>query len=70
MGDVFYYFALLVMGATGVVLVVGLRSMMKGTDGNFSNKMMRMRVLLQAIAIAAIVGAVYFARLAQDGAAG
>ena len=66
MGDVFYYFALLVMGATAVVLVVGLRSMMKGVDGNFSNKMMRMRVLLQAIAIAAIVGAVYFARLAQD----
>ena len=67
MGDVFYYLALLTMGATAVVLVVGLRSMMKGTDGNFSNKMMRMRVLLQAIAIAAIVGAVYFARLAQDG---
>ena len=62
MGDVFYYFALLVMGATAVALFAGLRSMMRGGDGNFSNKMMRLRVMLQAVAIAAIVGAVWFAR--------
>ena len=66
-GDVFYYFALFVMGATAVALLVGLRSMMQGKDGNFSNKMMQLRVMLQAIAIAAIVGAVYFSRMAQGG---
>ena len=64
MGDVFYYFALLVMGATAVALFAGLRSMMRGGDGNFSNKMMRLRVMLQAVAIAAIVGAVWFSRQA------
>ena len=62
MGDVFYYFALLVMGATAVALLVGLRSMMRGGEGNFSNRMMRLRVMLQAVAIAAIVGAVWFSR--------
>ena len=65
-GDIFYYFAIFVMGATAVALLVGLRSMMRG-GGNFSNKMMQLRVLLQAVAIAAIVGAVYFSRLAQNG---
>ena len=67
MGDVFYYLALFVMGGTAVALLAGLRSMMRGTDANFSNKMMQLRVLLQAVAIAAIVGAVYFSRLAQGG---
>lgn len=66
-GDVFYYFALLVMGATAVALLVGLRSMMRGGEGNFSNRMMRLRVMLQAVAIAAIVGAVWFSRQAGGG---
>lgn len=67
MGDLFYYAALFVMGATAVALLAGLRTMMRGNDANFSNKMMQLRVMLQAIAIAAIVGAVYFSRLAQGG---
>ena len=67
MGSVFYYFALFVMGGTAIALLAGLRAMMRGTDANFSNKMMQLRILLQAIAIAAIVGAVYFSRLAEGG---
>lgn len=67
MGAALNYFALFVMGATAVALLAGLRAMMRGTDANFSNKMMQLRVLLQAIAIAAIVAAVYFSRQAQGG---
>ena len=66
-GDIFYYFALFVMGATAIVLLVGLRSMLRGGEGNFSNKMMQLRVMLQAVAIALIVGAVWFSRRAAEG---
>jgi len=44
------------------VLLVGLRNMMRGGDGNFSNKMMQLRVLLQFIAVLLIVAAIYFGR--------
>ncbi|KXF79351.1 hypothetical protein ATN84_06475 [Paramesorhizobium deserti] len=47
------------------VLLVGLRNMMRGGDGNFSNKMMQLRVLLQFIAVLLIVAAIYFARHAS-----
>ena len=43
------------MAAVAVVLVRGLYHMMKGGDGMTSNKLMQMRVLLQAIAIALIM---------------
>jgi hypothetical protein len=41
--------------AVGVVLVLGLWNMMKGGSGNTSQKLMRMRVLLQGIAIALVM---------------
>lgn len=41
--------------AVAVVLVLGLWNMMKGGPGNTSQKLMRMRVLLQAIAIALVM---------------
>jgi hypothetical protein len=41
--------------AVGVVLVIGLWNMMKGGSGNTSQKLMRMRVLLQGIAIALVM---------------
>lgn len=44
------------------VLFIGLRNMMRGGDGNFSNKMMQLRVLLQFIAVALIVAVIYFSR--------
>jgi hypothetical protein len=43
---------LLVIGLVVLVLVRGLFNMMKGGDGNLSNKLMRMRIVLQAAAIA------------------
>ncbi|MNO09030.1 hypothetical protein D3C81_2319890 [compost metagenome] len=50
------------MFAVAIVLIIGLRNMMRGGDGNFSNKMMQLRVFLQFVAIVLIVAAVYFAR--------
>lgn len=41
--------------AVAIVLVLGLWNMMKGGSGNTSQKLMRMRVLLQAIAIALVM---------------
>lgn len=41
--------------AVAVVLVLGLWNMMKGGSGNTSQKLMRMRVLLQGIAIALVM---------------
>ncbi|GGA90984.1 membrane protein [Brucella endophytica] len=64
--DVFFKIAAMVMIlAVACVLFIGLRNMVRGGDGNFSNKMMQLRVLLQFIAVALIVAAVYFARHAS-----
>ena len=41
--------------AVAVVLVLGLWNMMKGGSSNTSQKLMRMRVLLQGIAIALVM---------------
>ena len=41
--------------AVVVVLVLGLWNMMKGGSGNTSQKLMRMRVLLQGVAIALVM---------------
>jgi len=49
------FLTLLVMGLVALVLVRGLFNMAKGGSGNTSNKLMQLRVLLQAIAIALIM---------------
>ncbi|CAN7199769.1 MULTISPECIES: twin transmembrane helix small protein [Brucella] len=54
--------AMVAMFAVAIVLIIGLRNMMRGGDGNFSNKMMQLRVFLQFIAVVLIVAAIYFAR--------
>ena len=46
---------LIVMGLVVLVLIRGLFNMMKGGSGNTSNKLMQLRVLLQAIAILLIM---------------
>ncbi|KKX27854.1 twin transmembrane helix small protein [Rhizobium sp. LC145] len=46
---------LLVMGLVVLVLIRGLFNMLKGGSGNKSNKLMQMRLLLQAIAIVLIM---------------
>lgn len=47
--------ALVVMGLVALVLVRGLFNMMRAGDANLSNKLMQMRILLQALAIALIM---------------
>jgi len=42
-----------------VVLLFGLRTMMKGTSPNLSQKLMRWRVVLQFIAIIIVMTAIY-----------
>jgi hypothetical protein len=41
--------------AVAIVLVLGLWNMLKGGSGNTSQKLMRMRVLLQGIAVALVM---------------
>ncbi len=41
--------------AVAIVLLLGLWNMMKGGSGNTSQKLMRLRVLLQGIAIALVM---------------
>ncbi|HEX3939406.1 MAG TPA: twin transmembrane helix small protein [Xanthobacteraceae bacterium] len=48
------------VGAVAIVLVLGLINMMMGGSGNTSQKLMRLRVLLQAIAIGVIMLTLWF----------
>jgi hypothetical protein len=50
------------VGAVAFVLLLGLGNMVKGGSPNRSQQLMRMRVLLQAVAIAVIMAAVYYAQ--------
>ena len=43
------------IGAVAVVLLAGLVNMMRGGSGNTSQKLMRLRVLLQFVAIVVIM---------------
>ncbi|WHA42884.1 twin transmembrane helix small protein [Agrobacterium larrymoorei] len=47
--------AVIFMGLVVLVLIRGLFNMVKGTDANRSNKLMQLRLLLQAIAIVLIM---------------
>lgn len=47
--------ALIVMGLVVLVLIKGLLNMVKGQNVNRSNKLMQMRVMLQAVAIVLIM---------------
>lgn len=62
MSDFLTYIALAVMLATAGVLVAGLFNMMKGGDGNRSQRLMRARVMLQGVAVILIVGVLLLAR--------
>lgn len=46
--------------AVAVVLLLGLVNMMRGGSANVSQKLMRLRVLLQFIAIVLIMGVVWW----------
>ncbi|AEQ52986.1 twin transmembrane helix small protein [Pelagibacterium halotolerans] len=46
--------------AVAVILGMGLYNMFKGGSGNTSQKLMRARVIMQAIAVALLMAALYF----------
>ena len=62
MGLALQLLIVVVMGATLVSLLYGLRTMMKGGDANLSNKLMQLRIFLQFIAVVLIVVAIYIFR--------
>ena len=61
----FLYYLLIPIALLAVVAVLGtgIYAMFKGCDFNkkYSNKLMRLRIALQFIAIVIIMGALYFA---------
>lgn len=48
------------LAAVAVILGMGLFNMFKGGSGNTSQKLMRARVVMQAIAVLLLMGALYF----------
>jgi Hypoxia induced protein conserved region len=51
---------IIALAAVAIVLMMGLWNMLRGGDANLSQKLMRARVILQAIAIALLMGALFF----------
>lgn len=51
---------ILAVGAVAVILGMGIWNMLKGGDGNMSQKLMRARVIAQAVAIVLLMGALFF----------
>lgn len=62
MAQVFNILAIVAMVAVVIVLLRGLWNMMKGGDGNTSNKLMQARVFLQFVALVLLLLAAYFMR--------
>ncbi len=54
--------ALIAMASVALILIYGLWNMMKSGSANLSQKLMRLRVITQAIAVVLIVAAIYFTR--------
>lgn len=59
--NVFTYLVPVALAAVAVVLIMGVLNMMRGGNSNRSQKLMRMRVLLQFGAIVVLLAALYFA---------
>jgi hypothetical protein len=56
MGSVLYYYGVpIAIGAVAVVLLLGLANMMRGGSPGTSQKLMRLRVLLQFVAVVVIM---------------
>lgn len=58
----FKFAAIIAIIAVVVVLFLGLRNMLRDGDGKTSNKLMRLRIIFQFVAVLLMVGALYFAR--------
>ena len=61
-GTLLKIISIIFLMAVGVVLILGIGTLFKGgeTSKKYSNKLMQLRVLLQFIAIIALVGFAYF----------
>ncbi len=61
-GIILKILSIILLIAVGVVLILGIGTLFKGgeTSKKYSNKLMQLRVLLQFIAILALVGFAYF----------
>ena len=59
MSGFFYTLVPFAIVAVAVVLVLGLINMMRGGSPHTSQKLMRLRVLLQAVAIVIIMAAIW-----------
>ncbi len=60
--DVFDYLIYAALGAVALVLAFGLYALFRGGDfgRSWSNKLMRLRVLTQAVAVAVLVAAAWY----------
>ena len=61
MQTIFQSLTPIAMAAVAIVLVLGLVNMMRGGSPNRSQKLMRMRVLLQFVAVVIMMTSLYFA---------
>jgi hypothetical protein len=59
MSNIFYNLVPFAIGAVAIVLVLGLVNMMRGGSPNTSQKLMRLRVLLQFVAVIIIMAAIW-----------
>tara|TARA_B100000989_G_scaffold180652_1_gene135786 strand:- start:1416 stop:1619 length:204 start_codon:yes stop_codon:yes gene_type:complete len=61
-GTIVKIFSLILLLSVGVVLILGIGTLFKGgeTSKKYSNKLMQLRVLLQFIAVLALVAFAYF----------
>ncbi|MBN9025640.1 MULTISPECIES: twin transmembrane helix small protein [Kaistia] len=60
MNSFFYYLIPIALAAVAIVLLLGLFNMLRGGSPERSQKLMRMRVLLQFAAIIIMMAALYF----------
>lgn len=59
MADFFYYLTPVAIAAVAVVLLFGLVNMMRGGSPNTSQRLMRLRVLLQFVALVIMMTALW-----------
>jgi len=63
MADVMsHYLVPVAIGAVAVVLLLGLLNMMRGGSPNTSQRLMRLRVLLQFVAIVVVMATIWIMR--------
>ncbi|MCX5579904.1 twin transmembrane helix small protein [Kaistia terrae] len=60
MNSFFFYLIPIALAAVAIVLLLGLFNMLRGGSPERSQKLMRMRVLLQFAAIVIMMAALYF----------